>query len=34
MDFNLTKDQLELQKWARSFAKEKFSKKAYTWVKK
>jgi len=33
MDFNLTKDQLELQKWARSFAKEKFSKKAYTWVK-
>ena len=33
MDFNLTSDQLELQKWARSFAKEKFSEKAYTWVR-
>ncbi|MBL4954941.1 acyl-CoA dehydrogenase family protein [Neobacillus sp. OS1-32] len=33
MDFNLTADQLELQKWARNFAKEKFSEKAYTWAK-
>lgn len=33
MDFNFTDDQQELQKWARSFAKEKFSEKAYTWVK-
>ena len=33
MDFNLTQDQLELQKWARNFAKEKFSEKAYTWVR-
>lgn len=33
MDFNLTNDQLELQKWARSFAKEKFSERAYTWTK-
>ncbi|MDQ0155018.1 acyl-CoA dehydrogenase family protein [Robertmurraya andreesenii] len=33
MDFNLTNEQSELQKWARSFAKEKFSEKAYTWVR-
>ncbi len=33
MDFNLTEEQQELQKWARNFAKEKFSEKAYTWVK-
>lgn len=34
MDFNLTDEQLELQKWARNFAKEKFSEKAYTWEEK
>src|SRR5690606_39273955 len=34
MDFSLTKEQLELQQWARNFAKEKFSEKAYTWVKR
>lgn len=34
MDFSLTKEQLELQQWARKFAKEKFSEKAYTWVKR
>ena len=33
MDFNLTEDQVELQKWARNFAKEKFSENAYTWEK-
>ncbi|MGG0720274.1 acyl-CoA dehydrogenase family protein [Robertmurraya massiliosenegalensis] len=33
MDFNLTQEQQELRKWARNFAKEKFSEKAYTWVK-
>ncbi|WP_346206853.1 acyl-CoA dehydrogenase family protein [Caldifermentibacillus hisashii] len=32
MDFNLTEEQLELQKWARNFAKEKFAEKAYTWA--
>lgn len=32
MDFNLTDDQRELQRWARDFAKEKFSEEAYTWV--
>jgi alkylation response protein AidB-like acyl-CoA dehydrogenase len=34
MDFNLSEDLLELQKWARDLAKEKFSAKAYTWEKK
>ncbi|OUM90389.1 MAG: acyl-CoA dehydrogenase [Bacillus thermozeamaize] len=34
MDFQLTDEQLELQSWARNFAKEKFSEKAYTWEKK
>ena len=33
MDFNLSADLLELQKWARNFAKEKFGEKAYTWTK-
>lgn len=33
MDFNFTEEQLELQKWARQFANDKFSEKAYTWVK-
>ncbi|ARK29979.1 acyl-CoA dehydrogenase family protein [Halalkalibacter krulwichiae] len=33
MDFNLNQEQLELQKWARNFAKDKFSEKAYTWVR-
>lgn len=33
MDFNLTNEQIELQKWARSFAKEKFEEKAYSWVR-
>lgn len=33
MDFNLTKEQKELQRWARNLAKEKFSEKAYTWVR-
>jgi alkylation response protein AidB-like acyl-CoA dehydrogenase len=33
MDFNLTEELLELQKWAKNFAKEKFSEKAYTWTK-
>jgi hypothetical protein len=33
MDFNLTKEQQELKQWARDFAQEKFSAKAYTWVK-
>jgi len=32
MDFKLTEDQMELQKWAKNFAKEKFAEKAYTWV--
>lgn len=32
MDFSLTKEQLELQQWARNFAKEKFSEKAYTCI--
>jgi len=32
LDFNLTDDQRELQRWARDFAKEKFSEEAYTWV--
>ena len=33
MDFNFTEEQVELQKWARQFARDKFSEKAYTWVK-
>jgi alkylation response protein AidB-like acyl-CoA dehydrogenase len=31
MDFNLSKDQLELQQWATNLAKEKFAQKAFTW---
>jgi alkylation response protein AidB-like acyl-CoA dehydrogenase len=31
MDFNLSKDQLELQQWATNLAKEKFAEKAFTW---
>ncbi|WP_027415436.1 acyl-CoA dehydrogenase family protein [Aneurinibacillus terranovensis] len=34
MDFQLSAEQAELQKWARDLAKEKFSEKAYTWVKR
>ncbi|WP_040978920.1 acyl-CoA dehydrogenase family protein [Oceanobacillus jeddahense] len=34
MDFNLTEEQKEIQKWAKNLAKEKFSDKAYTWVRK
>lgn len=34
MDFQLTAEQVELQRWARDLAKEKFSEKAYTWVKR
>lgn len=34
MDFTLTKEQQELQRWARDLAKSKFSEKAYTWVEK
>jgi alkylation response protein AidB-like acyl-CoA dehydrogenase len=33
MDFQFNEEQMELQKWAREFAKEKFSEKAYTWTK-
>jgi len=33
MDFNLTEEQLELQKWSRNLAKEKFAEKAYSWVR-
>lgn len=33
MDFSLTEEQKELQSWAKGFAEEKFSDKAYTWVK-
>jgi alkylation response protein AidB-like acyl-CoA dehydrogenase len=33
MDFQLNAEQVELQKWARDLAKEKFSEKAFTWVK-
>lgn len=33
MDFKLTDDQRELQRWAKEFAEEKFSEKAYTWEK-
>lgn len=33
MDFQLTEEQQELQRWARNFAKEKFSEKAFTWHK-
>jgi alkylation response protein AidB-like acyl-CoA dehydrogenase len=34
MDFQLSAEQVELQKWARDLAREKFSEKAYTWVKR
>lgn len=33
MNFQFTQEQLELQNWARNFAKSNFSEKAYTWVK-
>lgn len=33
MDFTLTKEQQELKVWARDLARDKFSEKAYTWVK-
>lgn len=33
MDFQLTDEQKELQKWARALSKEKFSEKAFTWAK-
>ena len=33
MDFTLSKEQEDLKKWARDLAREKFSAKAYTWVK-
>ncbi|MDQ0185340.1 acyl-CoA dehydrogenase family protein [Cytobacillus kochii] len=33
MDFNFTDEQQELKRWAKHFAKEKFSSKAYSWVK-
>lgn len=33
MDFQLSTEQGELQRWARNLVREKFSKKAYTWVK-
>jgi alkylation response protein AidB-like acyl-CoA dehydrogenase len=34
MDFHLSPEQIELQKWARDLARDKFSEKAYTWVKR
>lgn len=34
MNFNLSEENVALKKWARNLAKEKFSEKAYTWVKK
>lgn len=34
MDFNLTEEQRELQKWASKLSKETFSDEAYTWEKK
>jgi alkylation response protein AidB-like acyl-CoA dehydrogenase len=33
MNFQLTEEQSEIQKWAKGLAEEKFSEKAYTWVK-
>lgn len=33
MDFTLSKEQEDLKKWAKNLAKEKFSEKAYTWIK-
>src|SRR5437588_12753444 len=33
MDFQLSTEQGELQRWARNLVREKFSEKAYTWVK-
>lgn len=33
MNFKLTDEQLELQRWAKNLAKEKFGEKAYTWEK-
>ncbi|PWA07797.1 acyl-CoA dehydrogenase [Pueribacillus theae] len=33
MDFHLTEEQLQVKKWIRSLAKEKFSEKAFTWQK-
>jgi alkylation response protein AidB-like acyl-CoA dehydrogenase len=32
MDFDLNTEQQELKRWARDFAQDKFSAKAYTWV--
>lgn len=34
MDFHLSQEQIELQRWARDLARDKFSEKAYTWVKR